>query len=352
MKTSADTRNEPAAEDDSAKPPRLERPRTRRGIKAIDIVLVVILIAVAVGAYLFFLSPDETQAAANTTTVQRGTVEATVSASGTVESPRTYQASFVASGKVTAVFVHVGSHVKKHDVMARLKTPEGTMVRLKAPVTGTVTAVDIGVGTTVGTTGGTSVTLATGDSTTSDSTDSTTSSASVEVANLASLVVRAYFSETDVSQLDVGKSATVTFDALGRSVDAVITHIDVTSTTQNNVVEYGATLRLDRQPSDLRPGQTATVEVVTERARDALLVPSASVQNVGGQTVVTVLRNGQRQQVQVTVGVESDQTTEITSGLSEGDEVVIPTTTSQNGFPGGGFPGGGLGIGGGPGGGD
>jgi hypothetical protein len=57
--------------------------------------------------------------------------------------------------------------------------------------------------------------------------------------------------------------------------------------------------------------------------------------------------------VVVTLGIEGDQTTQIKRGLSEGDAVVIQTTTiDTGGFPTGGFPGGGaIGInvgGGGP----
>ena len=76
-------------------------------------------------------------------------------------------------------------------------------------------------------------------------------------------------------------------------------------------------------------------------AADALYVPSAAVQTSAGQQVVTVEPNGQQTQVAVTVGVEGDQTTQIVSGLSEGEQVVIPSSTGSNGFPGGGFPGGG-----------
>ena len=94
-------------------------------------------------------------------------------------------------------------------------------------------------------------------------------------------------------------------------------------------------------------------QVVTGQAQDVLLVPSAAVTTAGGQSTVTVVQNGQQVSTPVEVGLEGDQFTEITSGLSEGDEVVIATATDTGGtggFPGGGFPGGGALVGG-PGGG-
>jgi macrolide-specific efflux system membrane fusion protein len=256
-----------------------------------------------------------------------------------VESTRSLQASFVASGTVTDILVEVGDHVAKGDVVAKLESVTDDIVRLKAPMTGTVSDVSMAVGQTVGNTGDTSVSVV-GD-------DASAAGASIQVTDVSDLVVSADFSETDASRLRVGQRANVTFDALQRSVDAEVRDIDLMSTVVNNVVEYGVTLELAKIPAKLKPGQTATVEVVTQRARNALFVPSATVQTAGGQSVVTVTRNGQQAQVTVTVGIEGDQTTQILSGLSEGDQVVIPTTTGSNGFPDGGFPGGGA-IGGGP----
>lgn len=319
----------------------MERTRKRRRIRAVNVVLVIVLVAVAGGAYLLLRDPSEAQAAANTTTAQRGTVAATVSASGTVESTRTLQASFVASGTVTQILVGVGDHVAKHEVMAKLESTAGAVVRLKAPMTGTVSDLSLAVGQTVGTTGDTSVSVVDDTS----STDATAASASAQVTNLSRLIVRASFSETDASKLKVGQRATVTFDALQTTVRAVVRSIDLTSTVENNVVDYGVTLRLNKRPGKVRPGQTATVEIVTQRAKNALFVPSATVQTTGGSSFVTVIQNGQQTQVPVTIGVEGDQTTQILSGLAEGDQVVIPSTTGASGFPTGGFPGG---IGNGP----
>ena len=211
---------------------------------------------------------------------------------------------------------------------------------LRAPMAGTVVEINGAVGQS----------SSSASSASSTSTGSETSGF-VVISDLKDLRVRAYFSETDASDLRKGQRATVTFDALGTSVSAQVHSIDVTSTVENGVVEYGVTLDLEDRPARSRPGQTATVEVVTGRAKNVLYVPSAAVQTIGGQQVVTVVRDGSQVRVPVSVGLESDQTTEITSGLAEGDRVVIPTSTGTDGFPSGNFPVIGIGGGGGPGGG-
>jgi macrolide-specific efflux system membrane fusion protein len=115
----------------------------------------------------------------------------------------------------------------------------------------------------------------------------------------------------------------------------------------NQVVDYGVTIELRRQPKGIRAGQTAVVAVVTARAKDVLSVPSAAVATTGGQSTVIVVRDGRQVSTVVEIGLEGDQSTEIVSGLSEGDEVVLSSSGSpgSGGFPGGGFPGGvGVGI--------
>jgi macrolide-specific efflux system membrane fusion protein len=121
-------------------------------------------------------------------------------------------------------------------------------------------------------------------------------------------------------------------------------------TTNNNVVQYGATITLSKQPGSIRLGQTTTVQVTTSTAQNVLYVPTAAVKTAGGQSTVTVQQGGAQVAKRVQIGVQGDQGTEIKSGLNEGDQVVISIATSGSTStqtrPGGGLGGGG-GIGGG-----
>jgi macrolide-specific efflux system membrane fusion protein len=213
---------------------------------------------------------------------------------------------------------------------------------LRAPIAGTVVQVNGTVGQ---------------DSSATSSSDTTSSDPSgfVVISDLGHLQVSANFSETDTTSLHVGQRATVTLNAQPDvEISGKVIAIAETSTTVNQVVNYGVTIRLRDAPKGVRVGQTVVAQVVTGEAEDVLLVPSAAVTTAGGQSTVTVVRNDQQVSTPVEVGLEGDQFTEITSGLSEGDEVVIATATDTGGpggFPGGGFPGGGaitIGSGGAP----
>ena len=94
---------------------------------------------------------------------------------------------------------------------------------------------------------------------------------------------------------------------------------------------------------------SATAAVVTDRADDAVLVPSLAIKTVGGQQVVSVLGPDGKTQtnVPVQVGITNGSQTQVLSGLKGGETVVetLTTPTTRNGGNNRGFPGGGFGGG-------
>jgi multidrug efflux pump subunit AcrA (membrane-fusion protein) len=156
------------------------------------------------------------------------------------------------------------------------------------------------------------------------------------------------FSESDVTKISVGQPATVTVNALPDSqLAAHVTSISTLSTTNSSVVSYDVTFHLDQLEPGIKPGMTASAEVVVQQAVGAISVPSSAIT---GDTV-TVRRNGKDVTQPVVTGIVGDTTTQVISGLKVGDEIVIRTIsglgssagTSAGGAAAGGFAGGGLG---------
>jgi len=143
----------------------------------------------------------------------------------------------------------------------------------------------------------------------------------------------------------------VTLNALpDKPVQATVSSVNLTPTTSGSVVSYGAQLALTSPPDGLRPGQSASVVITVAEAQNALSVPAAAVTTAGNTNVVTVQENGRNVTRQVQVGIRGESTVQITSGLTEGENVVL-TATAATGSTGGnnrtggtgGFPGGGTG---------
>lgn len=229
---------------------------------------------------------------------------------------------------------------------------------LYSPGAGTVTAVNGTVGQQ-SSSGGTSSSSQSSSSSSSGSgqgsqaaTTSTSSSSSgfITLTNMTGLVVDTSVAEIDVSKVKTGQKATVTLNALpDKPVQATVSSINLTPTTSGSVVSYGAQLTLTSPPDGLRPGQSASVVITVAEAQNALSVPAAAVQTVGSNSIVTVQENGQNVPRQVQIGIRGESTVQITSGLTEGENVVL-TATAATGTAGagraggtGGFPGGGTG---------
>ncbi|MEV4350770.1 HlyD family efflux transporter periplasmic adaptor subunit [Actinoplanes sp. NPDC049596] len=384
----------------------------RRPSAAVNAVLVVALAAGGFWAYQTLSGSDSTPAAnasARTMAVQQGTVTKTVSADGTLESGSTASAGFVTGGTVTAINVKVGDKVTKGQVLAKVdpaaaqrtldaanadldaardsltraedagsdtSTAENEVAQaelavdeaeagvdgtvLEAPMAGTVTAVNGTLGSSSSGTGSSSGGQQSGgqqgggsSSASASSSSSSSSSGFIDIADLTKLQVTASFAEADATKLKEKQTAEVTWNALNNTTaTAKVAAIDPSATTSNNVVTYGVTLTLDKVPSGAKAGQTVSVAVTTGSVANAVFVNAAAITTVGQRHTVTVVANGASETRTVEIGLEGDSATQVTSGLTAGEQVELKTTSTttgtgtgttgnrQGGFPAGGGQGG------------
>jgi HlyD family secretion protein len=156
--------------------------------------------------------------------------------------------------------------------------------------------------------------------------------------DLSQMKLEVKVDEADVGQVRAGQRASFTVDAYpGQTFDATVTRIDVganaTNTTTStgssqastgatgNVVAYTAVLAVANPQLLLRPGMTATADIVTSERQNVLLVPNAALRfspergagagGRGGVTSVLVPRGrfrGNRPEREATIGRGSRQT--------------------------------------------
>jgi HlyD family secretion protein len=137
--------------------------------------------------------------------------------------------------------------------------------------------------------------------------------------------VTAMFTETDVAHLAVGQPATITLpDRKGQALTGKVSQVSPAGTTSGRLVRYPVMVAFDQVPADLLYGQSANVAITTQSVSNVLYVSSSAISTGdNGSATVTVRANGQDQQRSVQTGLRGDQYTEIRSGLSEGESVVI-----------------------------
>ncbi|MFB9955154.1 efflux RND transporter periplasmic adaptor subunit [Cellulomonas denverensis] len=210
---------------------------------------------------------------------------------------------------------------------------------LTAPVDGLLTEVNVEVGDSVGSssssTGGsadasTGMTGMTG--TTTSSSSSSSSTAQFVIIGTESWSASVTVDETDVALISVDDQVELTGDSLDDTVYGTVSEIGLVSTSSGGVASYPVTIQVTGSPEGLHDGASVTAEIIYQRRTDVLAVPSAAVTTEDGQTVVKQEgADGEQVTTVVTVGETSGTMTEITEGLSEGDEVLVTTFTPGSG---------------------
>jgi HlyD family secretion protein len=164
-------------------------------------------------------------------------------------------------------------------------------------------------------------------------------------------------SSTNVGQVRVGQSATVTLDGSATSIKGEVVAIGVlNSTSATGTASYPVTIGLPGGAPTLFAGSDAQVAITLARVGNAVAVPTSAVQSIGVITFVTVLQAGKAARVRVTVGATGPELTQVSSGLTVGEQVILadmstPLPTNTNPFAARGLTTGGGGFGGGRGGG-
>lgn len=182
--------------------------------------------------------------------------------------------------------------------------------------------------------------------------------------DLSKMELQAAIDEADMGVISVGKKATFTVEAWpGRTFPAEITQLRFAPQTIDGVVTYQANLSIDNHELLLRPGMTATADILVEQINDALLVPNSafryappaapkagggggllgliiprppastappSAPLADGSRLIYVLKDGLPISVAVKTGASDGQLTAVLSGeLKEGDAVITAQPSAK-----------------------
>ena len=147
----------------------------------------------------------------------------------------------------------------------------------------------------------------------------------ISVSAASDAAIAASFTEADVAGLAVGQSATITLPDRGtQTYTGKVSQVSPVGTTTNQLVRYTVLVAFDQPPADLLYGQSATVAVTTNTATGVLYVPSTAVAHVSnGSGTVTVRTGGGEAKTTVQIGLRGDRYTEIRSGVTDGQLVVL-----------------------------
>ena len=167
------------------------------------------------------------------------------------------------------------------------------------------------------------------------------SGAMAVIYDLSQLELQMDVSELDIGQIQPGQTVEITAEALpGQTFTGVVEKVSVNGTTTDGFTTYPVTILLSEY-GDLNPGMNVSAGIIVERSENALCVPAAAVNSDGTVLVagegafaedgVTIADPSKIESRPVTLGRGNQDFVEITSGLEEGETVLLPIQ-SQGGM--------------------
>jgi HlyD family secretion protein len=172
------------------------------------------------------------------------------------------------------------------------------------------------------------------------------------IGDLTQMEAQVNVDENDVGSIRLGQNAEIQVDALpDLTLNGVVTEISNSANTSGNgtteqKTEFAVKIGITNPPKELRPGMTASAEIITQTEDKALSVPIQSVvvrtidqlakkgekrkeaeqhykaDKDGFAEIVFCVEGGKAIAKQVKTGIQSESRIQILSGLNEGDEVV------------------------------
>jgi HlyD family secretion protein len=145
------------------------------------------------------------------------------------------------------------------------------------------------------------------------------------IADMSKMQIKVLVDETDIGKVKEGQAVSFTVDSYSdKTFTGKVTGISRSATTSSNVVYYPVYVDVESPQGLLFPTMTARVGIHVGESRNAIIAPSFTVKEEKGQKFVQVLVNGKEQSRPVDTGLTDDENSEILSGLSVGDLVVLP----------------------------
>jgi len=239
----------------------------------------------------------------------RATMSGAISAINAAETSETGAEAAVSSAQAQLTLKQAGASVQdiaaqqaavqqaEANVQAAQAAAAKTVIR--APIAGTITRNDAHLGAT----GAPGVSL-------------------ITLISNAQFQVEAYVSEADLAKVSVGQEAEVRLDAYPDSpIAAKVVSIDPAASLQGGTAGYKVTLQFDAPDARVKTGLTANITITVAHKNDALLVPSSAVIRRGNQVYVLRASASGDALAPVTLGLEGQDSTEILTGVQEGDRI-------------------------------
>ncbi len=252
-----------------------------------------------------------------------GSIQETVEATGEVLPLNRVEIKPPIGGRIEKLLVDEGAHVKAGEILAWMSSTDRASIldaaRAKgpdeekkwqdaykptpiiAPLSGVIILRNVVVGQTV---------------------DATV----VIYAMSDKLIVKADVDETDIGRIRLGMDANITLDSYpDKPIGGTVFQVLYEGVNTSNVITYGVKIEPKNVPPFFRSQMTANISLIANKKDNVVLLPEAAIQpsQTGDRQVMVPGPDGKPIPHTVQVGLENGDQAEITSGVNEGDQILV-----------------------------
>lgn len=327
----------------------------KRWILWITIGSVVALGGIGLSSRFFFSKKEEPRQQGSLVTVQRGNITRIISATGFLSSRASGEVKFSKHGRIKEILVQEGDYVKEGQTLAKLEDEKERLsllqaenalkeaeselesaklsaaknvvekkerqlrerklelqlrrkdledALLKAPFSGMVSKIYVEKGEIVS---GEAVSA---------------SKAILRLIDTGRLFAEVAVDEVDIAQLRLGQKTRVTIDAYPEEIFAgKVVYIAPETTTSQGLVVVEVKIQLEKADPKLKPGFTASADILVGEAKNVLFLPVEAVSETERGNFVVVSKDHSPTRRKVALGISDGTNVEIKKGLEEGEMV-------------------------------
>jgi multidrug efflux pump subunit AcrA (membrane-fusion protein) len=255
--------------------------------------------------------------AVNTTTTVQGQIWDYLALSGDIIAGSTVDVYSDVAGKVTRLYVDIGSRVNRGSPIAAVDPSKPGMNYVAgvatAPIAGTVVSLPAQMGMTI-----------------------TQAVPLARISGSAALEIKLYVAERFISKVALNQPCEITLDAWpGEIFQGTVTEVSPVVDPASRTME--AKVNVSNQQGKLKEGMFAKVRVITEQKENIVKIPASALIQRFGEDIIFVVENDPddpafkvaRQRI-VKQGISIDGILEIESGLKPGETFIVKGQTLLN----------------------
>ncbi|MEK6629595.1 MAG: efflux RND transporter periplasmic adaptor subunit [Acidobacteriota bacterium] len=148
------------------------------------------------------------------------------------------------------------------------------------------------------------------------------------LGDISRVYVKGNVDEADIGMVRLNQPARIKVETFrDKQFDGKVTQISPMGTDKDNVVSFEVKVSIDNPGGELLANMTANAEIILEQHRNTLVIPESAIvydtkRNASVDVVAPSAKTG-RERRPIEVGVSNGTKTQVLSGLTEGQKIVL-----------------------------